>query len=105
MSRNNLPPARRPNLPCLDCGLPGPWRDRHGVRCPAHEQAHERGRRRAYRDPGYLTAPKGGICWLCGLPGADTRDHVRPISKGGTNDPSNLRPAHRACNSRRGNRG
>ncbi len=34
------------------------------------------------------------ICWLCGRPGADTVDHVIPIADGGSNDPSNLRPAH-----------
>ena len=43
------------------------------------------------------------VCWLCGAPGADTLDHVTPVSRGGTNDPANLRPAHRACNSERGN--
>jgi len=44
------------------------------------------------------------VCWLCGYPGADTLDHVVPVSRGGTNDPANLRPAHRGCNSDRGNR-
>ena len=47
------------------------------------------------------------ICWLCGLPGADTVDHVIPIAHLAPNDPllrdiANLRPAHRGCNSRRG---
>lgn len=45
------------------------------------------------------------VCWLCGYPGADTVDHVVPLSLGG--DPlslDNLRPAHKRCNSRRGNR-
>lgn len=41
-------------------------------------------------------------CWLCGLPGADTVDHVVPRSMGGTDEPWNLRPAHQRCNSRRG---
>lgn len=43
-----------------------------------------------------------GICHICGLPGADTADHLIPRSKGGTNHPSNLAAAHRACNSRKG---
>ncbi|MEU8086323.1 HNH endonuclease signature motif containing protein [Micromonospora sp. NPDC049101] len=43
-------------------------------------------------------------CWLCGRYGANTADHVTPLSRGGTNDLSNLRPAHKACNSGRGNR-
>ena len=44
------------------------------------------------------------ICHLCGLPGADTVDHLVPFSRGGSAAVSNLRPAHRECNSRRGDR-
>lgn len=45
------------------------------------------------------------VCHLCGKPGADTVDHVIPLSLGGPPlDPANLRPAHSRCNSRRGNR-
>jgi 5-methylcytosine-specific restriction protein A len=44
------------------------------------------------------------ICWLCGKHGANTVDHVIPLSHGGTNDISNLKPAHKRCNSSRGNR-
>lgn len=45
------------------------------------------------------------VCWLCGHRGADSVDHVIPISKGGAHlDPANLRPAHVSCNSKRGNR-
>jgi 5-methylcytosine-specific restriction endonuclease McrA len=98
-----------PPRPCIERGcnnLALTGRDR----CHPHHRAWERARnrradRQGYRDPAYRSAPKRGICWLCGLPGADTRDHVRPLSKGGTNDPSNIRPAHRACNSARGGRG
>ena len=43
------------------------------------------------------------VCLLCGYPGADTVDHLVPVSKGGSNADANLRPAHRVCNSRRGN--
>jgi 5-methylcytosine-specific restriction endonuclease McrA len=41
-------------------------------------------------------------CALCGKPGADTADHIIPYDAGGSDDLSNLRPAHRACNSRAG---
>lgn len=42
------------------------------------------------------------VCWLCGTPGADSVDHVIPLSKGGPElDPANLRPAHGRCNSAR----
>jgi 5-methylcytosine-specific restriction endonuclease McrA len=43
-----------------------------------------------------------GICWLCGQHGATTADHVRRFADGGTDDVSNLRAAHVACNKRRG---
>lgn len=36
-------------------------------------------------------------CWMCGAP-ADQIDHVKPLAKGGSNWPSNLRPACGACN-------
>lgn len=43
------------------------------------------------------------VCWLCGKPGADSVDHLVPVSHGG--DPyerSNLAPAHLLCNQKRG---
>ena len=49
------------------------------------------------------------ICWLCGEDGADTVDHIVPVSlmtdpnDPRLNDPGNMRPAHRSCNSKRGN--
>lgn len=47
----------------------------------------------------------GTTCRLCGLPGADSADHIVPRSKGGAvYDLTNLRPAHRRCNEARGNR-
>lgn len=49
----------------------------------------------------------GDICHLCGQPIAEgqfSADHLIPRSLGGTDDIGNLRPAHRRCNSRRGNR-
>ena len=46
----------------------------------------------------------GTVCWLCGGDGADTADHVIPRSKGGDNSTENGRPAHRSCNSRKGDR-
>lgn len=47
----------------------------------------------------------GRICWLCGLPGATTADHIIPIDKGGAvYDYDNLGPAHGKCNYARGNR-
>lgn len=52
------------------------------------------------------------VCWLCGevtRPGDDpssdwypSLDHVLPRSRGGSDDPENLRCAHRLCNSIKG---
>lgn len=46
----------------------------------------------------------GGICHLCGQPGADTADHLTPWSQGGTDHPTNLAAAHQRCNRIRGDR-
>ena len=55
----------------------------------------------------------GGVCWICGERcdySADINDnmypsidHIVPISKGGKDEWSNVRLAHRICNSKRGN--
>ena len=62
------------------------------------------GGRRAVELTAACLAEWGDACWLCGQPGADTADHVVPRSRGGGNELDNLRPAHRRCNSARGNR-
>jgi 5-methylcytosine-specific restriction endonuclease McrA len=57
-----------------------------------------------------------GRCWWCGEPiysaprGSDdirayTVDHILPIRDGGTNEPDNLVPACKRCNSRKERRG
>lgn len=45
-----------------------------------------------------------GHCRYCGEPGAQTQDHVIPLSKGGHHTAPNVAPACRSCNSRKGNR-
>jgi 5-methylcytosine-specific restriction endonuclease McrA len=60
-----------------------------------------------------LRARDGDVCHLCrghldfraaeDDPWMPTLDHVVPVSQGGTNALSNLRLAHRCCNSERGN--
>jgi hypothetical protein len=63
----------------------------------------------------------GWTCWVCGgdversdvgatgsspagSPHAASVDHVVPRARGGTNQPANLRLAHRRCNGQRGSR-
>lgn len=45
----------------------------------------------------------GGLCWICRKP-ANALDHVKPIAKGGSNWPANLRPICTSCNSRKSDR-
>jgi 5-methylcytosine-specific restriction endonuclease McrA len=40
----------------------------------------------------------GGLCWICGEPATET-DHVKPLAKGGSHYPANLRPICDHCNS------
>ncbi|MGP5928896.1 HNH endonuclease [Corynebacterium glyciniphilum] len=58
--------------------------------------------RKATQLTALVLAIKGTICHLCGMPGADTADHIIPRSLGGTDDLDNLMPAHKRCNSSRG---
>jgi 5-methylcytosine-specific restriction endonuclease McrA len=43
-----------------------------------------------------------GRCWMCGdQPDEISMDHVKPLVRGGSNIPANLRPSCRSCNSRK----
>lgn len=47
----------------------------------------------------------GNVCLCCGFPGTQVKlitDHVVPLSRGGSNDISNIQPLCRSCNSRKG---
>jgi 5-methylcytosine-specific restriction endonuclease McrA len=45
----------------------------------------------------------GWKCWNCRRP-YEQIDHVKPIAKGGSNWPANLRPACQSCNARKRSR-
>ena len=60
--------------------------------------------RKVTRNKAKVLNTYGDVCHLCNKPGADTADHLIPRSLGGDNSIDNQRPAHRSCNSRRGNR-
>lgn len=52
------------------------------------------GRKRQERNKRILAA--SDVCHICGHPGADEVDHVQALARGGSEDMSNLRPAHGA---------
>lgn len=63
----------------------------------------------AYKRNAALVRANVVSCWICGLPFTDPNDpavadHVVPRIRGGSDDLSNLRAAHRTCNGRRGQR-
>lgn len=41
------------------------------------------------------------VCWICNGPGAYEVDHKVPVSRGGTDDDTNLAAAHRLCHRRK----
>ena len=45
----------------------------------------------------------GKLCWICGAP-YEAIDHVKPISRGGSDWPANLRPICTSCNSKKSNK-
>lgn len=107
--------ASTPARPCLAPACPRIVRGT--PRCPAHQREHQAQRERnrpSAQARGYggawarlsrsVIERDAGICYLCGLPGADTADHIVAKRNGGTDDPDNLAAAHRACNSRKGAR-
>lgn len=63
---------------------------------------------RAWRELRDRILRDSDICHICGQPGADSVDHLVPVARGGTNDRSNLRPAHHnagpRCNRVKGDR-
>ena len=61
-----------------------------------------RGSAREKRNRRILAA--SDICHICGEPGADAVDHVIPLAKGGSEHPSNLRPAHHNVPNSKGQR-
>ena len=76
------------------------------------KDAYERSTQARERFRAAVFAAWGTDCWICGLPGATTADHVvtrQQIRDLGLDealmfDPDNGRPAHHRCNARRGGR-
>lgn len=71
----------------------------------AADSAETWGGRKAQQYVELTLSTYGRVCWLCGLPGATTADHIIPRSRGGAvYHLANLGPAHKHCNESRGNR-
>lgn len=128
---NKLSKIKPPQLvKCRNCGQ---WFYRSKKRvyfcsdkCRQHSKNHyadmrkeERRRKALTEESKTITLRKlfkrdGGICWICGQPcdiNADHNannypsvDHLLPISKGGKDEWSNIKLAHRICNTMRGNK-
>jgi len=87
------------NRVCLDCHRITPY----GSRCPACQAVRDQLYKGAYRKESKAVREAAQVCWLCGegyrLGDPWTADHV---DAGNAESP--LLPAHRSCNSRRGNK-
>lgn len=61
---------------------------------------------RSFRRMRTRVLEESNICWLCGQPGADTVDHIVPLSVAPDlgEVAANMAPAHRSCNSSKGAR-
>lgn len=72
-----------------------------------HNKANRKRKALKYNAPGEgatleeLVEEHGSRCYLCLIVDADSVDHVTPLSRGGTNYKTNLRPVCRTCNSRK----
>ena len=82
------------------------YRSRHPEIANARSRRWNHEHRRGYSVAAILEL-YGDKCHLCSkeiLPEHFSVDHVIPLSLGGSDELSNLRPAHRSCNSSKGNR-
>lgn len=95
---------------CLEgCGQFADPKSANGSRCTACERARNRTRnadpkRAAYKDPAYRAVPVAGAqCACCGSRSDLTRDHVTPLARTGSGEPSRVIVVLcRRCNASKG---
>lgn len=86
------------------------WRLNNHDRHSANELARRARKREAfieYVHPLVVLELGDGVCGICGEdvdPAAFEVDHIEPLSLGGEHSYGNTQPAHRRCNTRKGNR-
>jgi 5-methylcytosine-specific restriction endonuclease McrA len=90
-------------VPCIDCDELTVNVSRCDV-CDAAKQAKRNALpyRQAYRAVSYRRMPMSAYCAVCAATTDLTKDHIIPLSKGGTNEPSNIQTLCRQCNSSKG---
>lgn len=79
-------------------------RSRRRSRAKARAKELDRMRKKAHKKKKLVRRVYGKWCYLCREKIGDTIDHVIPLSKGGTNDIENLRPACYDCNWQKGDK-
>ena len=89
-----------PKAACRVCKVLIPIGKSH---CPAHGRAY-RGLDSEWDRLSKAVIAEAPWCVQCGRTSDLTVDHIRPRSRGGTNDRSNLQVLCRSCNSSKGNR-
>ncbi|MEU0071293.1 HNH endonuclease signature motif containing protein [Streptomyces sp. NPDC006332] len=88
---------------CEPCARSGAKR-REQNRKHTRPSAWARGYNTQYRKARAAILADNPVCSICYSRPAETADHIVPLSRGGTNDIENLRPACGPCNFSRGNR-
>jgi 5-methylcytosine-specific restriction endonuclease McrA len=85
------------------CSICGRAHSNRGGRCDLHKIPARTG---TYSRNAAKVRANATVCHICGkgFTAADpaVADHVYPRGYGGSDDLSNLRPAHRSCNGRKG---
>jgi 5-methylcytosine-specific restriction endonuclease McrA len=75
-------------------------------RCALHPKRRV-SRHRRYRELAHSIIANASLCGICGRPlhgdplDPPVVDHIIPRAYGGDDDPTNLQPTHRSCNSRK----
>jgi DNA-directed RNA polymerase subunit RPC12/RpoP len=94
---------RSPGLRCPACQAKAT--KRKNTDPPGRPSASQRGYGTEWRRVSAKITAGATACHWCGreftAQDPATADHLVPKARGGTNDESNLVPAHRSCNSRR----